>query len=363
MKVAIVHDSLTQFGGAERVLQALHEVYPQAPVFTLVYDKKLAHYFEGWTIISSPLQHLYRILPRLQFLLPFIPLALRFFDFSGYDLVLSSSSVFAKGIRVPKGILHINYCHTPARFLWLESETYLHEEVPFWANPFIRAYFKWMRLWDKRSADRVNFFIANSKNVQERIKKIYGRESEIIYPFVDTSFFYPSVPKENYFLVAGRLQAHKRADLVIEAFNDLKLPLHVAGTGRALDKLKILAHDNVVFLGRVEDEILRNEYSGAQAYIYPQEEDFGMMPLEANACGTPVIAYGRGGALETVIAGKTGIFFEQQNAESLKEALVQFKQAQFDSENLFEQAENFNKQKFKEKIQEFVENCFQKIQF
>src|SRR6266481_6330338 len=165
MKIALAHDSLTQFGGAERVLQALQEIYPDAPVFTLVYDKKLQEHFEDWEIISSPLQHIYDLLPHFQFLLPFIPAALLFFDFSDFDVILSSGSVFIKGIRPPKSILHINYCHTPARFLWFETKQYVRDEVPLFLRPFIKIYLNWMRFWDFKSASRINHFIANSKNV------------------------------------------------------------------------------------------------------------------------------------------------------------------------------------------------------
>ena len=357
MKIAIVHDSITQMGGAERVLSALHEIYPDAPVFTLVYDKRLASHFEGWKIVSSPLQYLYNIAPRLQFFLPLIPAALRFFDFSGFDAVISSSSAFAKGIRAPKKVLHINYCHTPARFLWIESESYLREEMPAFLRPLARIILAQMRKWDLQSAERINFFIANSKNVQDRIKKIYGRDSEIIYPFADTNFFYPTAPKENFYLLAGRLQAHKRADLVVRVFNRLKLPLHVVGAGRALPRLREIAGDNIIFLGRADDEILRREYSAAQALIFPQEEDFGIIPIEANACGTPVIAYGKGGALETVIENKTGVFFSKQTESSLEEALARFHKMRFSPEDLFAQAERFNKQTFKEKITSHIGQC------
>ncbi len=356
MKVALAHDSITQLGGAERVLMALHEIYPEAPVFTLVYDQKLNEHFEDWKIISSPLQYLYNFIPRFQWLLPFIPAAVKAFDFSQFDLVISSSSIFIKAINVPKETLHINYCHTPARLLWMETDQYLKDELPAILRPLAKVYLNFMRKWDYDASARVDYFIANSKNVQQRIKQFYNRDSEIIYPFVETDKFYPSTEKENYYLIAGRLQAHKRADLVIQLFKKLGKPLHVVGTGRDLARLKNIADgaDNIEFLGRIDDELLRNEYSGAKGYIYPQEEDFGIMPLEANACGTPVIAYGSGGALETVIKDRTGVFFEQQNEQSLELALKDFEQINFSSEDLFEQAEKFSKAKFKQNIHDFV---------
>ncbi len=362
MKVALAHDSLTQLGGAERVLATLHEIFPDAPVYTLAYDKKLNPHFEDWTIISSPLQHIYKFLPDFRYALPGIPFALRFFDFSQYDLVISSSSTFAKNIHVPKHVLHISYCHTPTRFLWSESDSYLNEELPWFLKPsapLLRLYLAWMRRWDYVCAQRVNFFIANAKNVRERIKKYYHRESAVIYPAINTSFFHPVAPKENYYLLAGRLQAHKRSQIVVEAFNKLRKELHVVGTGRVLEHLKTIAGENIHFLGRVDDEILRREYSGAKAFLYPQEEDFGLMPLEAMACGTPVIAYAKGGALETVIPGKTGALFLEQSEQAVINAVHEFENQHFLAEDLFEQAEKFSEANFKKQFEDFVRSKFE----
>jgi|SRR5579872_10849 len=354
MKIALAHDSLTQLGGGERILQALHEIYPDAPVFTLVYDQKLKEHFEGWNIVCSPLQYLYRILPRFQLLLPLIPLALRFFDFSEFDLVISSSSIFIKAVHVPKKTIHVNYCHTPARFLWYDREQYLKTEVSPVLRPFLRIFLKWMQRWDFHAAQRVTHFIANSANVQNRIKKFYQRDSTVIYPWADTENFYPTQPKNGHYMAGGRLQPYKGVDLVIEVFNKIGKPLHVIGTGRAKSALEKMAKPNVTFLGRVSDEMLCREYSSARAFIYPQEEDFGIMPLEANACGTAVIAYGRGGVLESQVAGKTAIFFERQNPQSLIDAINKFEQTNFKSEDLFEQAAKYSKENFKQKIKEFI---------
>ncbi len=339
------------------MLEALHELYPDAPVFTLVYDRKLAGNFEGWTIVSSPLQYLYNLIPRFQLMLPFIPWALKAFDFSGFDVVISSSSIFAKNITVPKDVLHINYCHTPARFLWAETESYINDEVPGFLKPLVRRYFKWMRKWDYEAAQRVNFFIANSKNIQNKIQQHYKRDSVIVHPYVDLEKFYPTVPKENYFVAAGRLQPHKKIGLVVKVFNELGLPLHVIGTGRDEAYLKSIGKDNIDFLGRVDDRVLCDEYSGATAFIYPQEEDFGMMPLEAAAAGTPTVAYGKGGALETVVEGKTGMFFNEQSEAALRAAILEIKDKHFNNEDLFDQAEEFSKEKFKERIKEYVDQC------
>lgn len=363
MKIALAHDSLTQLGGAERILDSFHELYPDAPLFVLAFDKRLAGNYKGWQIVSSPLQYLYKLVGKLQYLLPFIPLAMLFFDFSQFEVVLSSSSGWAKGIHVPKDTVHINYCHTPARFLWVGEKGYVNEELPAILRPFkffLSLTLSALRRWDFRAAQRVDYFIANSENTKQRIKKYYQRESQVVHPFVDTEFFYPTIEKENYFLLAGRLQSHKRADIVIKAFNELGLQLKVAGTGRAVEKLQSIAGPTIEFLGRVSDEELRDLYSGALAYIFPQEEDFGMMPLEAMACGTPVIAYGKGGVLETVLSGKTGLFFDSQEPQQVIKAVKDFQTMHFASEDLFERAQQFSKTIFQQKIQNFVESHLQK---
>lgn len=354
-KIALVHDSLTQLGGAERVVDAFHGIYPKAPLFVLVFDRKLKPHYEGWTVVASPLQHLYVRVPRLQYMLPLIPLAMRFFDFSSFDAVLSSSSAFAKGIRLPKATVHVSYCHTPARFLWMDYREYVRDEAPLFLRPIARMILWWLRRWDYRAAQRVDFFIANSENTKAHIATYYKRDSAVIPPFVDTVFFYPTIPTEDYYFLAGRLHAHKRPDLVIEAFNRNGKPLRVAGSGRIVEQLKKTAKPNISFLGRVSDEDLRDLYSGAKAYIYPQEEDFGIMPLEAMACGTPTIAYGKGGALETVIDGKTGLFFHEQTSEAIIAAVEQFEKLTLSSEDLFDRAQEFSRDIFVRRITDFME--------
>ncbi len=358
MRVALAHDSLTQMGGAERVLKALHEMYPHAPVFTIVFDKRLHSEFEGWTVISSPLQYVYNLLPNFKAMLPLIPLALRFFNFKDYDLIISTSSAFIKNIHPPKGAIHVCYCHTPARFLWLETDSYLRDEAPAWLRPVLRIFLKWMRTWDYNGSKRVTSFLANSENVRERISKIYGRESLVIYPGVDTALFYPTAPKAGFYLLAARQQAHKRSDLVVQAFNSSGQELHIAGSGRAISKLQAAAKPNIKFLGRLSDSALVDEYSAAKGFIFPQEEDFGLAPLEAMSCGTPVVAYASGGALETVIPGKTGFLFDTQTAGALQQAIEQLEKFPVKSEDLFDQAERFSQDKFKAQIKEFAESVY-----
>jgi glycosyltransferase involved in cell wall biosynthesis len=380
MKIAIAHDSFTQMGGAERVVDALHEMFSGAPVFTLVMDPKFKEKYKDWDIRTSALQTVYLALGNLQYCLPLIPYGVDSLDFNGYDLIISSSSGFVKNLRKPKNSVHINYCHTPTRFLWVDKN-YVTQEVTWWQRPFVRLILHQMKKWDLFGASRVTKFIANSKEVQKRIADVYQRDSEVIYPFIDTDFWKPSggdghlltvakpggeddhqskggmtnvvqadglQSKSNYFLIAGRLQPYKNLENIIKLFNELGLPLHVVGTGRQEEYLKSIAKPNIAFLGHVSDEVLRNEYSGALAYIYPQKEDFGLMPLEAAACGTPTIALGEGGALETIIAGQTGEFFK--DIDELKIIIKSWSKDKYLLNNLVDQAEKFSKSQFKEKI-------------
>ena len=215
-----------------------------------------------------------------------------------------------------------------------------------------------MTKWDTQGSKRVNIFIANSKEVQKRIAEVYRRDSEVIYPAIDTDFWKPTILKQEYFLVAGRLQAHKRIDFIIKCFNELGLPLHVVGTGRQESYLRSISKHNIKFLGRIPDEKLRDEYSGASGFIYPQMEDFGLMPLEAAACGTPTLAFARGGALETVIPGKTGELFESYDQEKIKEIILNWLPAKYQPEELKNQALKFSKDTFKKRIKDLVDSLY-----
>ena len=353
MKIALAHDSFTQLGGAERLVDAFHELYPEAPIFTLVLDKNLKEKYKSWDIRTSWLQVLYNFFPKLQYFLFLIPAAVSSLDFSGYDVVLSSSSVFIKNINVPKGTLHINYCHTPARFLWSEPD-YINDEVPWIIRPLVKLFLTWMRGWDYKGAQRVDYFIANSIEVQNRILSVYERTSIVIHPFVDTEFWHPTKQKSDYFLLAGRLQAHKKSELVMQIFNDLKIPLHVVGTGRQEGYLQSIAKENISFFGRITDEQLRDEYSAAKGIIYPQIEDFGLVPIEAAACGTGTLAYYKGGAVETVLPGETGELFDSYDKEKIKQDIVDWKPEKYQQNILRIQAEKFSKEKFKQAIVSFI---------
>ncbi len=482
IKIVLAHDSFTQLGGAERVVLGMAEIFPEAPIYVLVADPKivaqLPEHVQWFTPSGSPLQKgrerareprikttklqwLYRIYPKFQHLLPFIPFVLWFTRLPECDVLLSSSSAFAKGFRKPRrpqlslevisssysspreerlgevvenknnsgGIvnassvtmtspnpssrggekervsprggeqdihdnhraIHINYCHTPTRFLWTDSE-YVVQEVPWIVRLPARLFLWWMKQWDLRAARNVDVFLANSTEVQERIQKYYHRTSEVVYPFVDTEFWMPgqhsqqsfrhpepasdegsALPAEEilrsqglpqndrvgsggYFLIAGRLHAHKHNDLVVAACTELELPLHVVGSGRDEVHLKSIAGPTVTFLGRVTDEKLREEFAGARAYIYPQLEDFGLMPVEAASCGTPTIGIDAGGSRETIVPGVTGEWFHKGNKDELKKLLEHFDESKYSVEALRKHAEQFSKQQFVERINAVIHN-------
>lgn len=353
LKIALAHDSFTQEGGAERVIEAFHEMFPKAPIFTLVIDPKLKGRYQSWDIRTSWLQILYNFVPKLQYLLPLIPFAVSSLDFSGYDIVISSSSSWIKNINVPKNCVHINYCHTPTRFLWNEPE-YITQEVPVIIRPLARILLHWMKKWDYKGAGRVKYFIANSQEVQKRIGNFYCRESQIIYPFIETRVWHPTFPKSDYFLIVGRLQAHKKNKIIIEIFNELGLPLRVVGAGRQEKLLKSIAKKNIRFLGHISDEQLRDEYSGALGLIYPQAEDFGLVPLEAAACGTATLGYGRAGLLETIIPGETGELFKEYDKKIIARMILNWNFEKYQASALVAQAQKFSKEKFNRNIVNFL---------
>lgn len=359
MKIALIHDHLAQDGGAEKVLHSFHKIWPEAPIFILVYDEKSApKYIPFKNIKTSFIQKLPGGVRNYKWYLPFMPTAVEKFDLMDFDIVLSSSSALAKGVITAPHALHISYTHTPTRYLWSDTHKYI-EELPYGRItkkiiPFCLTY---LRMWDRLAADRVDYFIANSNIVKQRIRKYYKHESDIIFPPVDTAQFTPATKStRDYFLIGGRLVPYKRFDIAIQAFNRLKIPLKVFGSGPDMARLQSMAAANITFLGRVSDEELTKLYQNAKALIFPQVEDFGIVPLEAMACGTPVIALKAGGALETVVAGKTGVFFEEQDWGDLSKAVVEFKSTKFDARLIRAHAEKFSKEVFEKNIKEYVES-------
>ncbi len=352
MKIAFVHEYLNQFGGAERMLQVLCALYPRAPIYTLLYDRDATGgVFDGRVIKTSFLQNFpftkkhHRIFPLL------MPLAIEQFDFSDYDLVFSVSASFAKGIITKPRTKHICYCLTPPRFLWDDSQNFVEEfGYSKLVKKFLPPFITYLRIWDSQASLRVDEFWSISNFIEDRIRKYYSRPSRVIYPPVNITKFHVSKQVGDYFIMAGRLVSYKRFDLAIKAFNKNGLPLKIVGIGPELNKLKKIADKNIEFLGLVSDEKLANLYSRAQACIFPQEEDFGIVPLESMASGRPVIAYRAGGAKETVVENKTGIFFNEQKPESLQAAIENFQNLKFSPEVCRSHAEKFDIKIFKDNI-------------
>lgn len=356
MKVALVHDHLAQDGGAEATLKVLAEIYLEAPIFVVIHDKKRANkFFLTKDIRTSFLQKVPLGVRKYQWFFSLMPQAVESYDLSEFDLVISSSSSFAKGVLTRPQTLHICYCHTPTRFLWSDTHSYVRElKVNRFLRRIIPLLLTNIRLWDKTAAERVSHFIANSWVVAERIKKYYNRESEVIYPPVEIDKFKISQP-EDYWLAGGRLVPYKRFDLIIEAFNRLGRPLKIFGSGPELEKLKAMAKPNIEFLGRISEEEKIDLYSRALAFLNPQEEDFGITMIEAMASGRPVIAWKKGGATE-IVTHQTGVFFEQQTWEDLADAVLQFKPEEFDSLIIRRHAEQFDVKNFQQRIKDFVNN-------
>ena len=358
MKIALVHDYLVQNGGAEKVLEAFCELYPEAPIYTLVYSPKLMHgAFEGRDIRTSFLQKWPFAAGRHRVFPQFMPFAIEQFDLSDYDIVLSDSSSFAKGVITGSETLHICYMHTPMRFAWDDCQKYTSDF--YFPNPvkkIVPFFMNYIRLWDRASADRPDRIIANSRFVSRRIKKYYKRGSLVINPPADISRFQISQEKENYFLAVGRLMAYKRFDIVISAFNELGIPLKILGRGPELKRLKKMARPNIEFLGRVSDEALSRYFSRCQAFLFPQEEDFGITAIEALASGAPLIAYRGGDIPEHVEEGKTGIFFEERTAKDIVAAVRKFKDYNFDPEYIRQSVLKFDKSIFKAKIKDYIES-------
>lgn len=355
MRIAIVHDYLNQYGGAEKVVEAIHEVYPEAPIFTSIYDReKVPRLFSEMDIRTSFMQRLPLNSRLYRAYMPFYPFAFERLNLKGYDLVLSSSSAWAKGVLTEPEAVHICYCHSPMRFAWSYDEYVWPERgIPLRRSllPLILSY---VRLWDEVTANRVDHFVANSQAVARRIAKYYKREATVINPPVDTDAFQPEPGYDDYYLVLSRLMPYKRIDIVVEAFNRLRLPLRVVGTGRDQERLKSMAAGNIQFLGFVERPQLRRLLGRCRALVFPGEEDFGITAVEAQAAGRPVIAYGAGGALESIREGETGLFFGAQTPEAVVNAVESFDPARFDSQAIRRHAEGFSRAAFQQKIRDFI---------
>lgn len=346
MKVALVYDRVNKWGGAERVLLALHELFPEAPLYTSVYNPDTAEWARVFPkIVPSFLQNFPFAKTRHDLYALLMPIAFESFDFSEYDIVISVTSEAAKGIITRPGTLHICYCLTPTRYLWSGYNNYF---ASLKRRRLSRLIVSYLRKWDRITGQRPDIIVAISRNVARRIKQYYGREAKVIYPPVEVSNVskVPKVSKGSYYLIVSRLVPYKKVDLAVQAFNELCLPLVVAGTGSEEKRLRRMAKSNIRFLGYVGDGELVKYYRGCRALIFPQEEDFGIVAVEAQAAGKPVIAYRGGGALETVIENKTGIFFDKQTPEALADAVKKFRSEDFNQRDCIKNAWKFNKKKF-----------------
>ncbi|HMG74411.1 MAG TPA: glycosyltransferase [Pyrinomonadaceae bacterium] len=354
-KIALVHDYFVPMGGAERVAEAMHNSFPSAPMYTLVaHPNGIPQGLRAADIRTSPLQKLPSIDRHFRHYFMLYPFAVENFDLSEYDLIFSSSSGYAKGVRRRRNAIHVCYCHTPMRWVWRYDDYVARERFGGVARAAL-PYLLWgLRKWDLRASRQPNYYIANSRLVAQRIKKIYGREAFVIPPPIDVQRFQMANEVDDYYLVLSRLMPYKRIDLAIEACKRMNRRLIIIGDGPDRQRLEKLADDRIEFLGRQPDKIVNYYAARCQALLFPGEEDFGMVPLEVNAAGRPVIAYRGGGALETVVENVTGVFFDQQNGHSLAEAIEKFEGLSWQQEILRHHAEKFDRNVFAFRVLQFL---------
>jgi glycosyltransferase involved in cell wall biosynthesis len=348
MKVAIIHYWLVGMRGGEKVIEALCEMYPQADIYTHVYvPEMVSERIRQHRIIPTFINALPRAARMYKTYLPLMPLALEQLDLRGYDLIISSESGPAKGIIAPSEALHVCYCHTPMRYVWNMYHDYRGSAGRI-ARLMMPPLTHYLRMWDVTSAARVDSFVANSATVARRIHRYYGANSVVIHPPVDTDAFSIAAASEldDYYLMAGELVSYKRPDLAVRAFNEMKLKLVVIGGGEMLDEIRRLAGPTVTVLGSQPFDVLKRHYAGCRALIFPGEEDFGMVPVEAMASGRPVVAFGRGGAVETVASGISGVFFAEQSVAAIAAAVSSLASLEVNPERIAAHARQFGREQF-----------------
>ncbi len=362
MKIALVHDWLVNFAGAERALEAIYELFP-ADIYTLLKDEDALKgtLFERANIFTSFIQSFPKAKTKYRNYLPFFPFAIEQFDLSGYDIVISSSHAVAKGVLTNSNQVHICYCYTPIRYAWDLYYQYLKEaNLERGIKGFLaKIVLHYIRIWDQTTANRVDHFIAISNYIARRIKKIYGKDSKVIYPPVDTESFELFTKKEDFYLTVSRMVPYKKVDIIVEAFKSMPdKKLVVIGDGPDFEKIKKIASNskNIELLGYQKSPVVREYMQKAKAFIFAADEDFGIVPVEAQSCGTPVIAYAKGGSLETVLENKTGVFFYEQTKASLIDALKRFEKIEFDPYLIRQNALRFSKERFKKEFKDFVES-------
>lgn len=361
LKIAIVIDWLTSNGGAEKVAETIMSCFPEAPIYTSVFNKKNFPHLSSKKIYTSFLQKIPFTKTKHQLFSVLRPYAFESFNFTNYDIVISSAHAEAKGIITKPYTMHVSYCHTPTRYYWSDYHEYYNRLEFGILNPIVKTFMPLfiskMRFWDKIASERVDYFIANSKYVAKRIMKYYKKEAEVIYPPVQCSNFSISQKGyENFYLAGGRLIPYKKFDLIIQAFNDLKNEkLIIFGNGPEEKKLKKIANKNIELIGKVDNNTLKNLFSTCKAFIFPQDEDFGIVAVEAQASGRPVIAYRKGGALETIKEGITGTFFNEQTPPSLIDAIKRFNPDKYNPQLIRQNALQFDTVQFKKKLNLFLE--------
>ena len=362
-KIALVHHWLVTMRNGERVLKALGELFPSADLFTLVYDRsKIPAPLRNHQISGSLLQHLPNPTEWYRHYLPLFPIATKHLDVTGYDLIISSDAAVVKGVRANQCAMHICYCHSPMRYVWSGYETYYKAAGPI-ARRTLSAFRSWLRRWDYDAAQRVTHFVANSRNVQKRIRDYYGRDSVVIYPPVNTDVFSPPCLQsdEGFFLLVSQLVPYKRIDLVVEAFSTCGRPLLVIGDGIERKRLEKHAAPNIQFVGSQPQKVVVGAMQQCKAFVFAGEEDFGIVMAEAQACGKPVVAFGRGGATEIVDDGVTGILFRDQSVDALLQALEEFERTSFNPTAIRLSALRFARQRFLSEFGTFVGDAMKGI--
>jgi glycosyltransferase involved in cell wall biosynthesis len=357
-KVALVHDYLNQLGGAERVVGTLHQMFPQAPIFTSIVDPdKLWPNMRSADIRPSWMQKLPGLKKHFKKYLPFFPSAFENLNLSDYNVIISSSSAWAKGTPTPPGAVHLCYCHTPMRFVWDYDRYVEREQLGTLMRVLLPPVIGFLKNWDLKTKHYPTHYIANSTVVKQRIKDYYNIDAHLIFPPVETSRYQPSEINGDYYLIVSRLNPYKRVDLAVQAFNQLGLKLIVVGDGPDRPVLQAMAKDNITFTGRLPDEAVEKLYAECKGFIFPGEEDFGIAPLEANACGRPVVAYKAGGALDTVVDGVTGVYFDEITPESLAQSVKKAEAIVWDKQVLRDNALRFSEEAFKTSLLNLIETA------
>ena len=352
-KVAVIHDWLNGMRGGEKCLEVICELFPDADLYTLIHDKgKLSKIIELMNIRTSFIQNMPFGLKKYRYYLPLFPMAIEQFKLNSYDLIVSSSHCVAKGVKHDNSVYHISYVHSPMRYVWDQFETYFGQtRTSMLVKIGAEATRSYLQNWDKNTSNRVDTFICNSQNIRKKIRDYYTRESKVIHPPVDLSFFRPGGEKDNFYLMVGAFAPNKRFDLAVKVFNQLKIPLKIVGKGQDEKYCRSIAEKNIEFHGALSNKKLLELYQQARALVFPGEDDFGITPLESQACNTPVIAYASGGALETV-TDQTGIFFSEQKEDALCEAVQRMEQSwkNFSPESFSNQTKFFRRENYKEKM-------------